>query len=59
MLFRDAFGTPAMRAVFSDRALIERYIEVEVALAQAEARCSVIPPEAADGGSPPNRTLIT
>ena len=48
ILFRDAFGTPAMRQVFSDRALIGRYIEVEVALARAEARCGVIPAEAAD-----------
>ena len=46
-LFRDAFGTPAMRAVFSDRTLVGRYIEVEVALAQAEAQCGVIPAEAA------------
>ena len=37
-----------MREIFSDRALIERYIEVEVALARAEARCGVIPPEAAE-----------
>jgi 3-carboxy-cis,cis-muconate cycloisomerase len=37
-----------MRAVFSDRALIGRYIEVEIALARAEARCGVIPAEAAD-----------
>ena len=47
-LFRDAFGTPAMRAVFSDHALVGRYIEVEIALAKAEAKCGVIPPEAAD-----------
>jgi 3-carboxy-cis,cis-muconate cycloisomerase len=46
-LFRDAFGTPAMREVFSDHALVGRYIEVEVALAKAEAKCGVIPPEAA------------
>ena len=26
-LFRDAFGTPAMREIFSDQALIRRYIE--------------------------------
>lgn len=48
LLFRDAFGTPAMREVFSDRRLVERYIEVEVALARAEARCGVIPAEAAE-----------
>ena len=47
VLFRDAFGTPRMREIFSDHALIGRYIEVEVALAQAQARCSVIPAEAA------------
>jgi 3-carboxy-cis,cis-muconate cycloisomerase len=45
-LFRDAFGTPAMREVFSDTALVGRYVEVEVALAKAEARCGVIPEEA-------------
>lgn len=48
ILFRDAFGTQAMRDVFSDRQLIARYIEVEVALARAEARCGVIPQDAAD-----------
>ncbi|MFJ2983165.1 MULTISPECIES: adenylosuccinate lyase family protein [unclassified Pseudomonas] len=47
-LFRDMFGTAEMRGVFSDQALIERYIEVEVALAKAEARCGVIPQEAAE-----------
>jgi 3-carboxy-cis,cis-muconate cycloisomerase len=47
-LFRDAFGTPAMREVFSDHALVGRYIEVEIALAKAEAQCGVIPPEAAE-----------
>ncbi|WP_050382493.1 class-II fumarase/aspartase family protein [Bradyrhizobium pachyrhizi] len=47
VLFRDAFGTRAMREVFSDLRLIERYAEVEVALAKAEARCGVIPAEAA------------
>jgi 3-carboxy-cis,cis-muconate cycloisomerase len=47
ILFRDAFGTPAMREVFSDFNLISRYAEVEVALAKAEARCGVIPAEAA------------
>ena len=48
LLFRDAFGTPAMRAIFSDHALIQRYIEIEVALAKAEAACGVIPTDAAD-----------
>jgi 3-carboxy-cis,cis-muconate cycloisomerase len=48
LLFRDAFGTPAMREVFSDVRLISRYAEVEIALAKAEARCGVIPAEAAE-----------
>jgi 3-carboxy-cis,cis-muconate cycloisomerase len=48
ILFRDMFGTAAMRAVFDDRALIARYVEVEVALAKAEGRAGVIPAEAAE-----------
>src|SRR3954453_12086667 len=48
ILFRDAFGTAAMREVFSDLSLISRYVEVEIALARAEARCGVIPQAAAD-----------
>src|ERR1700761_9175079 len=47
-LFRDAFGTPGMRAVFSDHALVGRYVEVEIALAKAEAKCGGIPREAAE-----------
>lgn len=46
-LFRDAFGTPAMRGVFEDRALLARYTEVEVALARAQGRLGVIPAAAA------------
>ncbi len=48
LLFRDAFGTPRMREVFSDRALVGRYVEVEISLAKAEAKCGVIPTEAAE-----------
>lgn len=47
ILFRDAFGTPAMRAVFDERELIRKYVQVEVALAVAEARCGIIPADAA------------
>ncbi len=46
-VFRDAFGAPAMRAVFCDEATIARYVEVEVALAAAEASVGVIPKDAA------------
>ena len=48
VLFRDAFGTAAIRDIFSDRTLIQTYIDVEVALARAQARCGVIPAEAAE-----------
>ncbi|WP_417284910.1 class-II fumarase/aspartase family protein [Comamonas sp.] len=48
ILFRDAFGTQKMRDIFSDRALIQRYIDVEVGLAKAEAHVGAIPAEAAE-----------
>ncbi len=47
VLFRNSFGTPRMREIFDDRALVSRYVDTEVALARAQARCGVIPPEAA------------
>lgn len=46
-LFRDMFGTAEMRAVFTDEALVRRYIDAEVALARAEAKVGVIPADAA------------
>ncbi len=46
-IFRDMFGTPAMRTVFSDERLVAAYVEVEVALARAEAKLGLIPAEAA------------
>ena len=61
ILFRDAFGTAAMREVFSDFSLISRYAEVEIALARAEARCGVIPPRRRRRlqGVPTSRRLIS
>jgi len=47
VLFRDSFGTPAMRGIFEDAALLSRYTEVEIALERAQARIGVIPAEAA------------
>jgi len=47
-LFRDMFGTAEMRAVFSDEALVGRYLETEAALARAQARAGVVPQSAAD-----------
>src|SRR5258708_20862690 len=47
ILFRDAFGTPRMREIFSDYALIGRCAEVEIALARRGARCGGTPGEGA------------
>lgn len=47
-IFQDLFSTPGMRQVLSDEALAHRYVEVEVALARAEAKAGVIPVEAAE-----------
>lgn len=47
-LFRDMFGTKAMREVFSDDTYIVRCIEAEIALARAEASLGIIPTEAAE-----------
>src|SRR6185295_14013369 len=47
-IFRDAFGSPAMREVFSDAAAVARHVEVEIALAKVEGRLGIIPPDAAD-----------
>jgi 3-carboxy-cis,cis-muconate cycloisomerase len=47
-IFRDSFATPNMHQIFSERATVARYVEVEVALAQVEGRLGIIPPAAAD-----------
>jgi len=47
LLLRDMFGTPAMRAIFDERAFIARCVDVETALARAQARAGLIPQEAA------------
>lgn len=45
-IFRNTFGTQAIRDVFSDEAYAKRLVEVESALARAEAKMGVIPHEA-------------
>jgi 3-carboxy-cis,cis-muconate cycloisomerase len=47
-IFRDVYGTPEMRAVFDDRALVQAWLDVEAALAGAEAEVGLIPTEAAE-----------
>jgi len=48
LLFRDMFGTPAMRAVFADAAYVQRIIDTETALARAQAKVGIIPDAAAE-----------
>ncbi|MEJ1974930.1 MAG: adenylosuccinate lyase family protein [Acetobacteraceae bacterium] len=47
-LYRNMFGTEAMRQIFSDAAYLARCVEAEVALARAQARLGVIPTAAAE-----------
>jgi 3-carboxy-cis,cis-muconate cycloisomerase len=46
-LFRDMFGTPEMRDVFSDTAYLARCVDAETALARAQAKAGLIPGQAA------------
>jgi 3-carboxy-cis,cis-muconate cycloisomerase len=46
-LFAHLFDSAAMDRVFSDRALIQRWVDVEAALARAQANLGLIPEEAA------------
>lgn len=43
ILYRDLFGTAEMRAVFSDAGFLARCLEVEAALARAQAGLGLIP----------------
>jgi adenylosuccinate lyase len=45
--FKDRFGTQAMRDIWSDRATIARWLEVEAALAEVEAELGLVPEKAA------------
>jgi 3-carboxy-cis,cis-muconate cycloisomerase len=46
-IFGEMFGTHEMRAIFSDAALVQRYLDVEAALARAQARLGLVPDAAA------------
>jgi 3-carboxy-cis,cis-muconate cycloisomerase len=47
-IFGDLYGSAEMRALFSDRARLERMLEVEAALARAEAGLGLVPSQAAE-----------
>jgi len=44
---RDRYGSPAMRAIWDDRRMIQRWLDVEAALAAVEAELGLIPRSAA------------
>src|SRR5215831_3742657 len=46
-IFRDIFSTAEMRQVFSDEARTAYYLEIEAAMAKAQARLGIIPENAA------------
>lgn len=48
VVFRDLFSTEAMRRVFSDENRVQKYLDVEAALARVQARLGIIPHEAAE-----------
>jgi 3-carboxy-cis,cis-muconate cycloisomerase len=45
--FRDRYGSPAMRAIWDDRAMVQRWLDVEAALAASQAELGVVPRAAA------------
>jgi len=47
-LFGGQFATPEMRALFDERAMIQRWLDVEAALAAGQAELGIIPAAAAD-----------
>jgi 3-carboxy-cis,cis-muconate cycloisomerase len=46
-VFGTLFGTDEMRGIFGDRALVQKMLEVEAALARVEARLGIVPQAAA------------
>src|SRR3954464_13971573 len=46
-VFRDIFTTPEMRAVWSDENRVQKYLDIEAALARAQASLRIIPRKAA------------
>jgi 3-carboxy-cis,cis-muconate cycloisomerase len=47
-IFRDIFSSEAMRRVFSDEHRVQCYLDIEAALARAQAALGLIPQRAAD-----------
>ena len=48
IIYRNIFSTDVMRALWSDSARIQRYLDIESALARAQANLRIIPQEASE-----------
>lgn len=57
-IFRNMFGDDEMRDVFSDNSLVQLYLQVEVALARAQAKIGIVPPQAAEDIENASRRLL-
>ena len=47
-IFRDIFSTEPMRRIFADENRVQKYLDIEAALARAQARLGIIPQDACD-----------
>lgn len=47
-IFKDVYGTAEMRALFSDRAWLQFMLDIEAALARAQAKLGLVPVTVAD-----------
>jgi len=47
-IFRDIFSTEPMRRIFADENRIQKYLDIEAALARAQARLGIIPQNACE-----------
>jgi len=47
-LFGNQFSTPSLRAIFSDESTVQRWLDVEAALAKVQGEMGIIPVSAAD-----------
>jgi len=47
LFFRDLFGSAAMRTIFDDMTLLQKWLDVEAAIARGQARAGFIPQAAA------------
>ena len=48
VIFRGFFSTGEMHAVFTDRALVQHWLDIEAALARVQAGLGIVPAEAAE-----------